>query len=275
MPKRNFLGPLVLGLLCIVFAFGLYQIFSIRLVSGGLYPAWSSLRSDPDGTRVLFDSLAGTGRFETFRKFKPLKQSPERNATVLFLGYSPAALVKASNADLDGFEHAAQSGNRIVVALDPQSSGNGLVKRWGVSIGRGFFGNSGAWTTIAAVNGRPVVLERAFGSGSIVLSADSSVFANRALAAKRDAALLMRLIGPNTRVAFDESHLGVADTGSVLGLVHKYRLDGVLWGLLALAILFVWSHVAGFPPADSVVPQTITGYDSHAALAQLLRRQIP
>ena len=103
MSKRSYLGTLALCVLvAVVFAIGLFQIFRIRLVAGDLYPEWSSLRSDPDGTRVLFDSLAATGRVVTVRKYKPLAQSPERGATILFLGYSPNSLVSASSSDLDG-----------------------------------------------------------------------------------------------------------------------------------------------------------------------------
>jgi hypothetical protein len=286
MSKRNFRGVLILCLLAAVFVIGLIQIFNIRLVSGRLYPAWSSLRPDPDGTRVLFDALAGTGRFETVRKYKALKQSPERNATVLFLGYSPASLARASNAELDEFEQAARSGDRIVIAMDPdrsffrpnQPNDTALTKRWGVSIERMptlFFDKAEGWMRDAGASGRAVAIERAFDSGSIVLVAYSDVFANQNLATKRDSALLMHFIGANTRVVFDESHLGVQDTGSVLGLVHKYRMDGALWGLLAVAIVFIWSHAAGFPPPDAEAPQTVAGHDAHAALAQLLRRHIP
>src|SRR5580704_11656249 len=108
MSTRNF-GTLSLCFLVAVFAIGLFQIFRIRLVAGDLYPEWSSLRSDPDGTRVLFDSLAATGRVVTVRRYKPLEQSPERSATILFLGYSPYSLIGAADSDLDRFEQSARS----------------------------------------------------------------------------------------------------------------------------------------------------------------------
>jgi hypothetical protein len=296
MSKRNF-GTVALCVLVAVFAIGLFQIFRIRLVAGDLYPEWSSLRSDPDGTRVLFDSLAATGRVVTVRKYKTLAQSPERSATILFLGYSPNSLVNASNGDLDGFEQSARSGNRLVFAMTPgqwagppkQEADSALAKKWGVAVDRVpgnadddielYFSVAGAkaanWTPDVNEKGRPVVIERAFGSGSIVLAASSEAFANQNLAADRNSALLIRLIGGNARVVFDESHLGVQDTGSVLGLVHKYRLDGALWGLLAVMIAFVWSNAVGFPPPEPRLAAATAGHDSRTGLAQLLRRQIP
>jgi hypothetical protein len=293
MSKRNYFGTLMLCALAIVFAIGLFQIFRIRLVTGDLYPEWSSLRSDPDGTRVLFDSLAATGRVLSVRKYKPLAQSPERNATILFLGYSPTSLMDASNSDLDGFEQSARSGNRLVFAMNPeqwsrppkQEADSPLAKKWGVAIGRVpsnpdddiklFFAKAGDWTQDVIEKGRPLVIERNFGSGSIVLTASSNVFANENLASDRNSALLVRLFGGSARVVFDESHLGVQETGSVLGLVHKYRLDGALWGLLAVAVVFVWNHAAGFPPPEPRHATATIGHDSRTGLAQLLRRQIP
>lgn len=292
MSKRSYLGPIVLCILGAIFATGLYQIFRIRLMGGDLYPAWSSLRSDPDGTRVLFDSLAGTGRIETIRKYKGLGETPERDATILFAGYSPMTLLRASNADLDEFERTARSGNRIVVAMDPgqwflppqQETGGALAKRWDIGVDRVpgdeatialFFDKAEGWIPLKTANGRPVVIERAFGSGSIVLAANSDMFANQTVATKRDSALLAQLLDTHTRVVFDESHLGVQDTGSVLGLVHKYRMDGLLWGLLAITFVFVWGHGVGFPPPERAPARTVIGYDSRAGLGQLLRRQIP
>jgi hypothetical protein len=136
-------GVAVVCAMVLLLAIGAFQIFRNRLVSGEFYPAWSSLRSEPDGTRLFFDSLAATGRVETVRKYKSLGQEPERNATVLYLGFVPGSLIRASQDDLDEFEKTARSGNRVVVALDPghwlappkQESTGALAKRWGVGIG--------------------------------------------------------------------------------------------------------------------------------------------
>lgn len=293
MSKRNYPGTLALCALVIVFAIGLFQIFRIRLVEGDLYPQWSSLRSDPDGTRVLFDSLAATGRVVTVRKYKTLAQSPEQSATILFPGYSPGSLLNESAGDLDAFEQSARSGNRLVFAMNPgqwsgppkQEADSPLAKKWGVAVDRVpgnadadielYFAKATNWTPDVNEKGRAIVIERAFGSGSIVLAAGSEVFANQNLATDRNSALLIRLIGGKTRVVFDESHLGVQDTGSVLGLVHKYRLDGALCGLLAVAVAFVWSNAVGFPPPEPTRSAPTAGHDSRGGLAQLLRRQIP
>lgn len=293
---RNRAGVLMLILLIAAIAAGIFQIFRIRMVSGEYYPRWSSLRSEPDGTRVLFDALAATGRIETSRTYKPLAAESPRNTTMLYLGFSPGTLISASNDDLDRYEKAARAGSRIVIALDPsywfnppkEQFDSPLKKRWGVGIdvipksGRAdeetialFFSRADGWTSDAALNGRYIVMERGFGSGSIVLAANSGMFSNQALAEGANSALLVRVIGPNARAAFDESHLGIQESGSVLGLVHKYRLDGALWGLFALAIVFVWGHAVGFPPAEPAVSTTTIGHDARGGLAQLLRRQIP
>ena len=40
-----------------LFVAGLIQLFLLRFKAGDVYPAYSSLRSDPLGTQVLFESL--------------------------------------------------------------------------------------------------------------------------------------------------------------------------------------------------------------------------
>jgi len=296
MSKHSRLGMLLLCLLIAGIAAGASQIFRIRILSGEYYPKWSSLRSEPDGTRVLFDALAGTGRVETMRKYQTLAVEPARASTVLYLGFSPAALINASNDDLDQYEKAARAGNRIVIALDPSAwfnppaapADSPLRKRWDVAVDaipaanktdeepRGlFFTRARGWTSDAALNGRYIVVERAFGSGNVVLAANSAMFSNQALAENASTSLIARIVGPNARVIFDESHLGIQESGSVLGLVHKYRLDGALWGLFALAAVFVWGHAVGFPPAQPSVSTTTLGHDAGGGLAQLLRRQVP
>jgi len=293
---------MALSLLVILLGVGIFQIFRSRIAGGEDYPQWSSLRRDPSGTRLLFDALAATGQVEIVRKYKDLNQEPEHNSSVLYLGFAPASLLQASGADLEKLEKAAQAGNRLVIAMDPgrwssppkEQPESALAKRWGVGVDvvpdsdkqdeaptELFFSRIDGWTQKAGNrqkagnNGRAVIVERAFGAGTIVLMASSGVFANRSLATDRDSSLLVKLIGSYRRIVFDEAHLGVQDTGSVLGLLHKYRLDGVLWGLIALALVFVWSHAAGFPPPEPAAARNVVGYDVRSGLAQLLRRQIP
>jgi len=73
-----------------------------------------------------------------------------------------------------------------------------------------YFERPGAnWNVIYARDKLPVLIERKFGSGSLVFSADSFFVSNEALRSERHPKLLAWLGGPNTTVLFDETHLGV------------------------------------------------------------------
>jgi hypothetical protein len=134
-----------------------------------------------------------------------------------------------------------------------------------------------AWKTIYARERNPVVIERPLGNGTLVFSADTYPVSNEALLRERRAALLSWLIGPATRVVFDETHLGVAEEPGVATLLRKYRLHGLLAALLALAALFVWRQSAPFVPASDEISDSnhVAGRTAAAGFVNLLRRSIP
>jgi hypothetical protein len=91
--------------------------------------------------------------------------------------------------------------------------------------------------------------------------------------------LLAWLVGANRVVLFDETHLGVAEDPGIATLIRKYRLHGLVIGLLLLAGLFVWKNTIAFvPPYDeaSAGPggDAVAGKDSAAGFVNLLRRSI-
>ena len=137
-----------------------------------------------------------------------------------------------------------------------------------------------SWRVIYTRKGdRPVWIERRYGSGTVVLAADSYYFSNEALVKERQAALLAWLIGPHQRVIFDETHLGVEETPGIAALGRKYRLHGLFAGSLLLAGLFLWkSSVTFVPPHEPEVrsdgPELIAGKEAAAGLVNLLRRNI-
>jgi len=133
---------------------------------------------------------------------------------------------------------------------------------------------------IYARDNQPVLIERKFGSGSLVFSADSYFVSNEALRNERHPKLLAWLAGRNTTVLFDEMHLGVLEKPGIAALVRKYRLHGLVVGLALLAGLFVWKNTTSFVPpyiediADNR-NDAVAGRDSAAGFVNLLRRSIP
>lgn len=138
----------------------------------------------------------------------------------------------------------------------------------------------GPWRTNYVRTGLPVVVERSFGRGTLILCADSYPFSNEALRRDRQPGLLAWFIGANHRVVFDETHLGVNNDPGVAALARRYRLHGFFGALLVLALLFVWKSTSPFVPPhpdDDLDGRgdLVEGKDSASGFVNLLRRGIP
>ena len=134
------------------------------------------------------------------------------------------------------------------------------------------------WRVIYTVNGHPTIIERPWGRGTIVLCSDSYIFSNEAMRDDRYPELLTWFVGPNTAVVFDETHFGVSENPGIAGLARKYRLHGLLLGLIVLAGLIVWKNSLSLVPplrdGDGYEDGVSSGRDSAAGLVSLLRRHI-
>jgi uncharacterized protein DUF4350 len=138
---------------------------------------------------------------------------------------------------------------------------------------------AGGWRTIYARGGHAVLVEREFGRGSLVLSADTFVLSNEALAREPRAALVSWFVGDHRTIVFDETHLGVFERPGVVSLMRRYRLHAFVAAILLVAVLFVWRvSVPIVPPHDDAPEPTgeiLPGRDAAAGLVTILRRGIP
>lgn len=135
-----------------------------------------------------------------------------------------------------------------------------------------------AWRTIYAQAELPVVVEREFGRGSVVLVADAYPFSNEAVQQEREAGLLVWLLGSGREVWFEEAHLGVVEQPGISTLLRRYGLQGMIFSLLVVALLFVWQNASSLvPPHDETQSETgpvVVGRDSASGFVNLLRRSI-
>ena len=135
------------------------------------------------------------------------------------------------------------------------------------------------WRTIYTRAGHAVLVEREFGRGSVVLSADTFVLSNEALAQEPRAVLVSWLVGSHRTIVFDETHLGVLERPGVVSLMRRYRLHGFVAAILLVAVLFVWRVSVPTVPSHHDSPEGIgeilTGRDAAAGLVTILRRGIP
>jgi hypothetical protein len=142
--------------------------------------------------------------------------------------------------------------------------------------------NDPAWRKVGLIKKEPVVIERSYGEGSIVLSTDSYFVSNESLHAEANPEFLTWLLGGKNRIVFDETIHGSEESGGAMKLMRRYRAHGVFFGLFLFLILWAWrsasslvpgseEHDRGLVSADGMVAGEGTG----SGFIRLLRRSIP
>lgn len=134
------------------------------------------------------------------------------------------------------------------------------------------------WRTLYTRDGRAVLVERAIGSGSVVLASDSFFLSNEALQRARATPLLAWLVdspGGGRVVIFDEYHLGMEEERGVAALARRYGLAGAAGAGALLAALWIWRRMALFVPPPPDEEEARTGCEPTAGLEALLRRSLP
>jgi len=297
-----------------VFFAGVIALFHRQFAEGDFYPEFSTLRSDPMGAKLLYDSLGKLPGIAVERNFLPMEFLPRDGATLVLLGVSPTQMNWNDDLFLKPVERMAARGNRVVVALylDPAAAQSAedldreeapkakspkqdpkphvpmeapLRKLWKVSItvvsGRKdqhplYFEEADGWKVRDKVGSRVLAIERDFGKGSVVLLAESLDFSNYSTVATDRLRQVSGALGGYQRIVFDEHHLGIAESGSVVGMARQFRLTGLAIGLAICAALFIWRNASSFPPIEAARPgERLSGRTSQAGLLTLLKRHIP
>ena len=244
--------------------------------AGTAYPPFSSHRADAQGLKALYDVLEVVGRNAT-RSYVPAEDLQLNNTTLVRLGISPGALVGSAHPGPRDPAVLAASGNTVVLGLagDCQYA---VIREWQLTLQCGDEGQYLAgpgWSVLQSNNRQQAQLvERKFGSGEILVVANSRTLNNAALARDPRSALVAMLAERRPVVAFDEEHLGVADSASVGKLLRHYRLQGVMLAALLLFGVFVWKNTSSFLPRIEATTDEIFGRDTTAGLAFLLRRTV-
>ena len=361
----------VLLALAALFFYGVAQLFLLRYEKGDVYPPYSTLRSDPLGTKGLYEALDRLPALTASRNFRPLPRlQPATPITLVYAGVTHRAAWE--NRELSTFNALVLGGTRAVFAFSPvektadsaddqradeeararkQAARNAQKKPKGKKLGAknrdaekkpaegkgedadeepeknpavsfrvvaqswGFAFDylpadkkqeydrvavradeksklepkitwhtalcfkdlKPGWKVLYACDGRPVVIERRHGHGSIVLAADAYFLSNEAMRKERHPQLLAHLFDGPPALVFDEEHLGVSDDPGIASLARKYRLHGVIAGVLLIALLFVWKNAVRFIPAyhdDNRDSDIVLGKESAAGFINLLRRTI-
>jgi len=111
---------LALALLFICMLSGVIHLFILRFQTGDIYPAYSSLRSDPLGTRALYESLKNLKSLAVQRNYQMLSSLKfEPHTTFLYLGARAAGNDLIPEGMSNAVERLTQSGGRLVLSFLP------------------------------------------------------------------------------------------------------------------------------------------------------------
>jgi hypothetical protein len=132
-----------------------------------------------------------------------------------------------------------------------------------------------SWRSIYRYGKQMVVAERDFGAGSLVVFVDAYPFSNESLRTQDEAELLAWMLGDGRDVVFAEAHLGVVKAAGLMTLIQRYRMDGILFSLLLVAILVVWKNAFPLVPPPTAVEGGVAARDHFSGLVNLLQRHIP
>src|SRR6266516_2767560 len=99
------------------FAYALNRLFSLRFQAGDIYPAYSSFRTDPLGTKALYESLDRLLTVE--RNFRPLlRMESGRDLALFVLGVQPSQL-RLADVEVNDLEQYVGRGGRLVISFYP------------------------------------------------------------------------------------------------------------------------------------------------------------
>ncbi|MBM3876689.1 MAG: DUF4350 domain-containing protein [Verrucomicrobia bacterium] len=136
----NRLLVVALPLLVVGFGWGLATLFELRFASGDLYPAYSTLRADPMGSKALFDGLADVRGIEA-RRFYGLPDhiGDGRDTTLFVIGASVGAPEFVDPAEAKELEDFVRGGGRLVMSFRPIMTSPGAFRRELMELGENAF----------------------------------------------------------------------------------------------------------------------------------------
>jgi hypothetical protein len=125
--KGSWLWPnskkLQYGILIVIltaFGYGVVTLFLLRFDAGDVYPPYSSLRSDPLGSRALYQSLAQLKSVSVQRNYRKLSTVRSAADTTLFyLGSNVQQWRMIPQELVRTFDRLAVSGGRLIIAFRP------------------------------------------------------------------------------------------------------------------------------------------------------------
>lgn len=121
MLKNSTIRNFALILLFVALLIGVIHLFILRFQTGDIYPAYSSLRSDPLGTRVFFDSLDNFSDITLQRNYHLLDsiKVEHPDAAFFYLGAGIPVYDSIPEITSQALDRLTESGGRLVISYLP------------------------------------------------------------------------------------------------------------------------------------------------------------
>lgn len=111
--------------LVLAFCYGLVHLFLLRFETGDVYPPYSSLRSDPLGTRALYESLILLAPSAVSRNYYPMPDLQfEAFTSFMYLGTAVFDEQAVAEDFSETVDRLTAGGGRLVMAFYPVSGGD-------------------------------------------------------------------------------------------------------------------------------------------------------
>ncbi len=102
---------------------GLFRLLQLRFERGNIYPPYSSLRADPLGCRVLFESLSEMPGLDVSRHLDELDQiAPQPPPALILAGTDTFGWHLRSRRNSAALRATLAGGGRVIVALEPHGA---------------------------------------------------------------------------------------------------------------------------------------------------------
>ena len=294
----------------LLFAFSAYKIMAMRYRKGDVYSRYSSLRHDPMGTSIFFQSLKKMGyQVETIREAK-LPEDVNPQDTILFYISPSLYISKESREGIIGFILEGgrvfisdKHGNRLMNFFDTHivynennskedENDNNKQEddRNAINAGLFDFGNEKLkvfnestleckWPKskpVYKLDGQDIILLLNHGKGDIIISSETYFISNESLVKEPPVRFLTWIMNGRKRVLVDEYHHGISYKKGISFLFKKYNLYWFIGYLILIFLLYLW-HVLPYFQTPLPRPQRakLQVQSSLTGYTQLLTKTIP
>ncbi|MFP4347552.1 MAG: hypothetical protein ACLFQY_04655 [Desulfococcaceae bacterium] len=123
MPGNNRFRILLILLPPALFLAGVVHLFQLRFQTGDVYPVYSSLRSDPLGTRAFYEGLNRLDGVTAERGYRdPGDIESGDGVTYFFPGYPLDGKEYFKTGLLDDVEEIVRTGGRVIISFHPEKT---------------------------------------------------------------------------------------------------------------------------------------------------------